>query len=221
MPSFPVAQARPGFTRAEKLSDATIHVLGLIWGLVAVSVLITLSAIWRDEPAIIAGTAIYGLCLIAMLGASAAYHLIPLEHWKDPLRRLDHSAIYIKIAGTYTPFALLAGSGATFLIGMWGAALAGTILRVLAPNRFLTLGLILYLAMGWFGIFLGGELISSLTQTGFVLMLAGGVIYTLGVVFYLWDSLPFSTTIWHAHVLIATGFFYSAVMIEIADIPLA
>lgn len=220
-PETTQAQVLPLPTRAERISDAAVHVLGLVSALVAVSVLITLSATWRDEPAVIAGTVVYGTCLLAMLGASAAYHMTPWERWKDPLRRLDHSAIYVKIAGTYTPFALLAGSGAAFLTGIWGAAVAGTALRVLAPNRFVVFGLLLYLGMGWAGIVLGGDLITSLTHTGFALMLTGGVIYTLGVIFYLWDSLPFNTTIWHTHVLVATGLFYGAVLVEIADIPVA
>ncbi|MEM9231868.1 MAG: hemolysin III family protein [Pseudomonadota bacterium] len=215
-----VTPAQPTYHRAEKLSDAAIHILGVIWGLIAAAAIIRYAAIWRHDPVIIIGAVIYAACLITMLTASAAYHLTPWDAWKDPLRRLDQSAIYVKIAGTYTPFALLAGSGALFLVGMWGAALVGMMLKIFAPDRYRTLGLLLYLGMGWFGVLLGGDLLSSLTTTGFSLMLIGGLIYTVGVIFFLWESLPFSTPIWHAHVLVATVLLYIAVLVEIADLPI-
>ena len=205
------------YSRAEKLSDATIHVIGVTSALVAVGVLITLVAAWRAEPSVLVGTVVYSVCLLLMLACSAAYHMTPWEEWKDLLRRLDQSAIYVKIAGTYTPFAVLAGSGAGFLAGIWGAALAGLALKLLVPGRFISLGLALYLGMGWCGVVLGGDMIAGLSGTGFALMLAGGVIYTLGVIFFLWEALPFHNTIWHAHVLVATGIFYAAVVVEIAE----
>ncbi|MEM8658284.1 MAG: hemolysin III family protein [Pseudomonadota bacterium] len=202
------------------MSDAAIHILGVLWGVIAAAAMLRYSALWRHEPAVVMGAMVYAACLITMLSASAAYHLTPWEAWKDPLRRLDHSAIYIKIAGTYTPFALLAGSGALFLAGMWTAALAGMMLKIFVPGRFRNLGLLLYLGMGWFGVLLGGDLLTSLTTTGFSLMLVGGLIYSVGVVFFLWETLPFNTPIWHAHVLVATILLYGAVLVEISDVPL-
>lgn len=208
-------------TRAERLSDAVIHVIGVTSGLIAAGVLIALVSTWQIEPPVLVGTVVYSICLLLMLACSAVYHMTPREDWKDILRRLDQSAIYIKIAGTYTPFAVLAGSGAGFLAGIWGAALAGLALKILAPGRFVLPGLALYLGMGWCGVLLGGDMISGLSGTGFALMLMGGLIYTVGVIFFLWEKLPFHTAIWHAHVLIATGVFYAAVVVEIAGKSLA
>lgn len=206
------------YSRAERLSDAAIHIVGVVSAIVAATVVIFLAFSWRTEPSVRLGAVIYGLCLLLMLAASAAYHMTPWMEWKDALRRLDQSAIYVKIAGTYTPFALLAGT-VPLLVGIWGAAVAGLSLKVLAPNRAVPLALALYLVMGWAGVLAGDALLDSLTPAGFALMLTGGIIYTVGIVFYLWDALPFHNTIWHAFVLVATGVIYAALLVEIADVP--
>jgi hemolysin III len=142
---------------------------------------------------------------------------------KDFLRRIDQSAIYFKIAGTYTPFAVLSGSqAALFLTGIWGAALAGASLILFGPARLKRPSLLLYLAIGWAGIGLGQPFFAALSPSGFALILAGGCIYTLGVLFFLWERLPFHITIWHAFVLAATALLYAAVLIEILGrVPIA
>lgn len=206
------------YSRAERLSDAAIHIVGVVSAIAAASVLVTLAFQWRAETEVRVGAIIYGLCLLLMLAASAAYHMTPWQEWKDTLRRLDQSAIYVKIAGTYTPFAILAGA-LPLLIGIWGAAAAGLSLKIFAPNRAVPLALALYLLMGWAGALAGDALLSSLTPAGLALMLTAGLIYTFGMVFYLWEALPFHNTIWHAFVLVATGVMYAALLIEIADVP--
>ncbi|MEM8788184.1 MAG: hemolysin III family protein [Pseudomonadota bacterium] len=211
--------SRDVYSRAEKLSDATIHVLGVTAALIAVSVLITLAAFLRPEPNVLFGTAVYGTGMLMMLTASAAYHMSPWAEWKDLLRRIDQSAIYVKIAATYTPFAILTGTAPIFLVGMWLAAAVGFTLKMLAPERFELAALALYLCMGWAGVVLAGDLIASLTTATFILMLIGGIIYTVGVAFFIWERLPFHNTIWHAHVLVATGVFYAAVVVEVAHRP--
>jgi hemolysin III len=206
-----------GYSRAERVSDATIHVLGVSTALVGVLVLIPLAIFWSGEVLVVVGAAIYAAALLVMLGASAFYHMTPREDWKPILRRLDHSAIYIKIAGTYTPFMMLSGVGpGLLLICLWVAAFFGAGLRILAPNRFVWLGLALYLAMGWSGVLVGAEMVSGLSPTAFMLMIFGGVIYTVGVAFFLWEGLRFHNTIWHGFVLVATAFFYAALVIELA-----
>lgn len=205
------------YSPAERLTDAAVHVVGLTGVLMAVPVLITLAAVWRGDPVSVTGAAIYGVSLIAMVLCSALYHMAPLPEWKDVLRRLDHSAIFVKIAGTYTPFALLAGGSGALLGGVWTAALAGTALKVVAPDRYRMTALTLYLGMGWCGVLAGQGMIASLSPSGFHLIVAGGLLYTLGVVFFLWEMLPFHNTIWHVLVLVASGLFYAAVMVELAD----
>jgi hemolysin III len=204
------------YSRAERFSDAVVHVTGLFAALLAVPVLVTLSAIWVGDLSVVLAALVYGLCLIAMITCSAVYHMTPAPAWKRLLRRFDHAAIYLKIAGTYTPFAVLAGSQAVpLLVGLWGAAFAGISLKLLRDNSSVWLGVMLYLGMGWAGVAFGGEVISGVSPAGFALMLAGGLMYTGGIVFFLWERLPFHNTIWHVCVLAATCIFYAAVVIEL------
>ncbi|MDH3265177.1 MAG: hemolysin III family protein, partial [Paracoccaceae bacterium] len=130
-------------------------------------------------------------------------------------RRLDHSAIYLKIAGTYTPLTLISGHGLGLTVALWGAALAGVALKVIAPWRFRWAALALYLAMGWAGAVAGGPLVQTLPPEVTQLMLVGGLLYTAGVAFYLWERLPFHNTIWHAFVLVASLVFYAAVTTQV------
>lgn len=205
------------YTRAEYISDAVVHITGLVAALIAVPVIITLTAVWSGEANTITAMTIYGICLIAMLGCSALYNMVMRPSWRDLLRRIDQSAIYLKIAGTYTPFVALTGSQAgLFLAGIWGVALTGTSLILFSRGRVRALSLILYLGLGWAGAIWGGPLVATLSTPGFILLLIGGLIYTVGVIFLLWESLPFHNTIWHIFVLAATFVCYSAVMVELA-----
>lgn len=207
-----------GYSRAEKLSDAVVHVAGIIAALGAVPVLITLTTLWRGDGAALLGVAVYGATLIAMILCSALYHMVPHPDWSGLLRRLDHSAIYLKIAGTYTPFAALSGgTGLGLVTGLWGAALAGVSLWIFAPGRFRWLALGLYLAMGWAGLALGGALFETLSPAVFGLIVAGGLIYTVGVVFFLSEALPFHNTIWHVFVLAASIVFFVAVTLHLVQ----
>jgi hemolysin III len=202
-------------SRAERLSDAIIHVTGLTLAIGAVPVLVVLAALTRGDAAAMVGVSVYSATLILMILCSALYHMVPYASWKGLLRRLDHSAIYLKIAGTYTPFALLSGQGGGLTAGLWGAAVAGLSLKMISPDRFRWAALALYLGMGWAGVALGGALLGALTGPVVALMLTGGVIYSVGVIFFLWERLPFQTTIWHGFVLAATLVFYIAVTVQL------
>lgn len=206
------------YSRAERLSDASVHVIGLVAALMAVPVLVTLAAVLRGDVPAVAATVIYGLTLIAMLGFSALYHMGYRHRARGLYMRLDYGAIYFKVAGTYTPFVLLSGGqGWVLLTGLWGAAIAGTGLRALAPDRFRWLALSLYLGMGWAGLVAGWTLLASLSWPVLILMIVGGVIYTVGVAFFLSHRLPFHTTIWHAFVLAASGVFFAAVVVHLVQ----
>ncbi|MDJ0825172.1 MAG: hemolysin III family protein [Rhodobacter sp.] len=209
---------RPHYSRAEYLSDAVIHVLGVLAALSAVPVLVTLAVIWRGDASAVLGITVYGVTLIAMLGCSAIYNMLPHPDWKWLLQRLDHSAIYLKIAGTYTPFALLSGTSVgTFLAGLWAAALAGTGLKLFDPNRFRWVAISLYLGMGWAGLFAGWALFAQMSEPVLALILVAGGLYTFGVVFYLTNRLVFHNTIWHVFVLAATVLIFAAVALHLAD----
>jgi hemolysin III len=205
-------------SRAETLGDAIVHAMGLLAALIGVPVLVTLAAVWHGSVTALAAVGIYGAALLAMLGCSFAYHHLPRPSWKPILLRLDHSAIYVKIAGTYTPFALLSGGAGTGLVaGLWGAAVAGCGLHVFAHGRARWPGFALYLVMGWAGLLAGWTLFDTLSPAVMGLIVAGGVIYTLGTAFFLWERLPFNTAIWHGFVLAASALFFVAVTLHMAQ----
>jgi len=210
------------YSRAERLSDAAVHVVGILLALLAAPVLVTLAAVWLGDRSLVLAAIVYGLSLIAMLCTSALYHMTSAPDWKDRLRRLDQSAIYLKIAGTYTPFAVMSGPQAMpFLAGLWAAAAAGVSIKLIAPRQLFGLTLALYLAMGWAAVVAGAPILDRMTPEGFRLVLAGGSLYTIGVFFLIWERLPFHTTIWHVFVLTASLILYAAVLIEIAGLATA
>ncbi len=211
------APIRPTYSDAERYSDALVHVTGVTLALIGVPALIVVTALWRGDAAAMTGAAIYGASLIAMLLCSALYNMVPRPDWTWLLRRLDHSAIYLKIAGTYTQFALMSGHGLGLVAGLWAAALAGVGLKAFSPARFRWAALALYLGMGWAGVFLGGALLGALGWPVVILMAVGGGLYTVGVAFYLWERLPFHYTIWHGFVLSASLVFYAAVLVQVVS----
>jgi hemolysin III len=209
---------RHNYTAAERLSDAVVHITGLTVALMAVPVLVTLAIVLRgDAPAVIS-TTLYGVALVAMLLCSALYNMAGNPKWRALFRHFDHTAIFIKIAATYTPFILLSGGqGAWLLPGLWGAAFLGSGLRMMAPDRLQLLAVGIALAMGWAGLFAGDAFFAGLSTQVLVLIVTGGLLYTVGVGFFLWERLPFHITIWHGFVLAASMAFYAAVMVHLVQ----
>ncbi len=204
------------YSRAERVSDGVVHVTGVVSALVAVPVLITMAMIWNAGSVAVCAASVYGLTLVAMLTLSGLYNMFDRSAWSGLLRRLDHAGIYLKIAGTYTPFTLTTGGHAIWLlIVVWGAATLGAVLKLVDPSRFRWPALALYLLMGWAGLFSGNAFLGDLSPTVLSLILVGGVLYTAGVIFFLWERLPFHNTIWHAFVLVASCLFYAAVTIHL------
>lgn len=215
-----ISHIRPAYTRAERLSDGVVHMVGIFLAVIAVPLLIVLTVLYRSQPGSVAGVTIYGVTLIAMLSFSALYNIFDSSRWTGLLRRLDHSAIYMKIAGTYTPFVLVSGVPATGLLaGLWGAATVGSVLKMLAPGRFKWFALALYLAMGWVGLIAAGPVITGLSPAVLWTAAAGGIVYTVGVGFYLSTPLPFHNTIWHVFVLAGSVLFFIAIAVLIAGLP--
>ena len=204
------------YSRAELVSDAAVHAVGLIAALVGVVVLLTLAARWSGEIPILLAAGVYGLTLIGMFICSALYNIASPPGWRDTFRRVDQSAIYMKIAGSYTPFAVLTGTHmGFFLAGIWSAAFMGASLILFGSERMRRPALVLYLAIGWAGLFAGKPLVAGLSPEGFSLVLAAGLVYTVGVIFYLWERLPFHNTIWHVFVLAASFVLYAALVVEL------
>ncbi len=209
---------RLSYSRAERLSDAAVHVSGVVAALVAVPVLVTLAVVLRGDAPAIAGTSLYGVALIAMLLCSALYNMTWEARRRAFFRHLDHTAIFIKIAATYTPFMLMSGGqGGWLLPGLWGAAVAGSGMRIMAPDRLKLVAVGIALAMGWAGLFAGGSFFDGLSSTVIALIVTGGTLYTVGVGFFLFDRLPFHYTIWHLFVLAASALFYAAVMVHLVQ----
>ena len=209
---------RHGYSPAENRSDAVVHVLGLIAALMAVPVLITLAVTLHGDTRAVLGASLYGVALIAMLLCSALYNMSWEVRRKAFYRHLDHTAILCKIAATYTPFMLLSGGGGGWLLpGLWGAAITGAGMRIMAPDRFKVAAVALALGMGWAGLFAGPAFFAGLSTTVIALIVTGGSLYTIGVGFFLFDRLPFHYTIWHIFVLAASMVFYAAVMLHLVQ----
>jgi len=199
-------------SRAELLADGTVHLIGVAFGLSAVVALVVLTT-QTVGPLRLALVLAYSISLLAVLVTSAAYNLWPVSRAKWVLRRFDHSAIYLLIAGTYSPFiAPLKGAASTaLLIGVWMASLIGIALKLRFPGRFDRLSICLYLLTGWSGV-LAYETIAALPYATLWLLALGGLLYTIGVVFHLWHRLPFQNVIWHTFVLAGAACHYGAVL---------
>ena len=209
---------RNAYSRAERLSDAVVHFLGIGAALVAVPVLITLAVVLRGDALAVVSTVLYGLALLTMLVFSALFHLTTGPRLRRIFRSLDHTAILCLIAATYTPFVLLSGAETTgLLVTLWAAALLGAALRAFAPDRLKLAAIALALAMGWAGLIGGGALFALLSTPVMVLITVGEVLYTVGVGFCLWERLPFHYTIWHVCVLAASAVFYAAVTVQLVQ----
>lgn len=211
---------RLAYDRAERIADAAVHWTGLALALMSVPALVILAAFLDGRGEVVAGIGLYGAALLAMLGASAAYNMIQAsEAWEEALRRIDHACIYLKIAATQTPFALLMGPGqAGWVLGsVWAAALGGATGKLFFPRLLRRIGLPLYLALGWAGLALlwPGEGARPLAGPTLILAMAGGVLYTVGVGFFLAERLRFHNAIWHGFVLIASLSFYAALTTEL------
>lgn len=211
------ATSRP-YSPAELRADTLIHVLGVAFALIAGPVLIIIAE-RAGGGARLASVCVYSATMLAMFGFSAAYNMAVEHPARALLQRLDHGAIFLKIAGTYTPFAavsLASGSGAALMLGVWTVALIGFLVKLTAPRRFDYAAIPIYLALGWAIILVGDEAAETLSPTSFQLLVTGGVLYTVGVPFHLWSGLRYQNAIWHAFVLAATACMYGAIVLEVA-----
>jgi hemolysin III len=192
----------PTYTKLEHLADACVHVASILFGVAAATFLLA-GAIGTLPVADIAGLIVYCIGLIGMFGASAAYNIVSRQDWKEALRRLDHAAIFVMIAGSYTPFALMIGgvAGRAMLVAVWAIAIIGVTMKLRFPRRFDKHSVLLYLAQGWIVLLALNPIVASLPSHALWLLLAGGIVYTLGVPFHLMEWMRFHNAIWHLFVL--------------------
>lgn len=208
----------PDYTARERLVDGCVHILGSAVAIVAIAALLTI-VVPAGPPLSIASVAVYGAGLIAMLGFSAGYNMVSRPRWKRLLRRLDHAAIFIMIAGTYTPFSLLViggEEGLMLLAGVWLVGLIGVAGVAFAPDKAEKISIGVYLAQGWAILLVVEPLRAAASDRVLVLLLAGGILYTAGVAFHLWERLPYHNAIWHIFVLAAAACHYVAIFDAVA-----
>ena len=195
-----------GYTLKEEILNSIIHGLGIIFGISALSVLCVLGSYFGSSSHIISYL-IYGLSLILLYTSSTLYHALPSPKVKSFFKVFDHSSIYLLIAGTYTPFMLLnlkGDLGITLLAIIWSLAILGIIFKVFFTGRFKVLSTLLYIGMGWIIIFAYVPLKQSLNEIGMDWLIAGGVTYTLGTIFYLAKKYRYTHAIWHLFVLMGS-----------------
>lgn len=211
------ALEEPAYRFGEELAHSVIHGVGIVLSIVGLAVLVALAAM-RGGALHVATCAVYGTTLILLYVASTLYHSIPLPGAKRVLRVLDHCAIYLLIAGTYTPFALvsLRGEGGWALFGVvWTLAAMGVVFKSLATGRARILSVVLYLLLGWCILAVLAPLSRAIPARGVELLFAGGICYTVGVLFYAWKRLPYHHAIWHLFVLAGSTLHFFAVLVSV------
>jgi hemolysin III len=205
---------RWNYDRVEIIADGVVHAIGILSGIIAATVLVVLTAVYASALDIVA-VSIYVAGLLSMLVLSATYNLWPVSRTKWVLRRFDHSAIYVLIAATYTPFIMELRDSVmalALLIGVWCVAIFGIVIKLGWPGRFDRLAVGLYLALGWSGMMLYHSVVGALPKPALWLVLVGGALYSLGVIFHAWRRLRFQNVIWHCFVLLGAACHYTAVM---------
>lgn len=188
---------------SEEIVNAILHGIGAGLSIAALVVLIIFANIYGDTWHIVSFS-IYGATLIILYLASTVYHSLPKGKWKNVLHVIDHSSIFLLIAGTYTPITLTAmrGPWGWSIFGVvWGIAFLGIILKVFWMDKLKFLSVGLYVIMGWIIVIAIKPLLNSLETISLIFLLAGGILYTVGIIFYIWRRLKYSHGIWHLFVL--------------------
>lgn len=205
------------YSLRETLADASVHVLGVGAGLSAGAMLLA-HVVQTQGAAQVAATSVYAGFAIFALIASAAYHLLPWEASRPVFHRIDHAAIYLKIAGTYTPLVVLIGSAFAYVVlaAVWLVAVFGAVAKLSFWATDARGSLALYLAMGWASVLLIWPMWQTLPGPSVALIAGGGALYTMGTVFYAAKALRFQNAIWHAFVLAASACFFGAVALGVS-----
>ncbi|WP_372794697.1 hemolysin III family protein [Pontiella sp.] len=213
-----MANRKQDYSAGEELANAITHGIGFFIGIAVLVLLVVFSSL-RKGPWEIVSCAIYGTTFMLLFLSSTLYHSARRPGVRRVLKIIDHSAIYLLIAGTYTPFTLAPLRGAlgwSIFGAIWGAAIIGIVLKAFFTGRFKALSLASYLFMGWFCVIAVKPLHDKLTTTGFVMLITGGLCYSLGAVFYGWKSLRWSHAVWHLFVLAGSLCHFFSILFGIA-----
>ncbi|MFQ5696653.1 MAG: hemolysin III family protein [Myxococcota bacterium] len=202
------------YSKGEEIAHLLSHGLGLLLSIAGLWVLASAASARGDALDVVA-CSVFGASLVLLYAASTLYHGIPVPRARWIFQKLDHCAIYVLIAGTYTPFALgtlRGGPGWTLFAGVWALAILGVGSIVLSRPVARRGSLVLYLGMGWIVLFVLPSLIASIAPAGLGLLVAGGLTYSAGVLFYVWRRLPYNHAIWHLFVLGGSALHFCAVL---------
>ena len=198
-------------------ANTITHAVGVALALAGLAVLVTIASL-HGNPRQVVSYSIYGVTLVLLYAASTAYHGIRLPRARRLLRTLDHAAIYLLIAGTYTPFSLISLRGAWgwSLFGViWALAAIGVVFKIFFIGRFSRTSTLVYMGMGWLALIAARQLFANLPSQGLVLLFAGGLCYTVGVLFFALDrKLRFNHAIWHLFVLAGSVCHFFAVLVS-------
>lgn len=209
------------YSRGEEIANAVTHGVAALMSIAGLAILVGFAVAYSGSPTVITAVSVFGASMIFLYVASTLYHAIPNPKAKQILQRLDHSMIFVLIAGSYTPFCLVTLKGVTGIglcIAVWSIAIVGIALQGVLIKQSKWLNSLLYLAMGWLVLLVIEPLIESLPNTGLWLLTAGGLSYSLGVIFYIWKTLPYSHAIWHLFVFAGTVLQFLAVLLYVIPV---
>jgi hemolysin III len=205
------------FSKKEEIANAAIHGFGAVLSVAALVLMIVFSSL-EGTALHVVSSIVYGVTMLLLYLCSTLVHSFPEGKLKDLFETFDHSAIYLFIAGSYTPilFHVVRGTLGWTLFGIvWGLAVAGVLFKAFFTKKFLFTSTIVYILMGWMIIFAWKPLVANLGGGGLMLLVIGGLLYTVGTVFYMWRSFPFHHAIWHLFVLAGSIFQFFAILLYI------
>ncbi|MFN2123672.1 MAG: PAQR family membrane homeostasis protein TrhA [Candidatus Promineifilaceae bacterium] len=204
----------PFYTLREEIANSVTHGIGAALSAAGLVVLVILAYLYGDVWQVV-GFTVFGASLLILYLASTLYHAIQHRPAKRILRKFDHAAVYLLIAGTYTPFLLISlrGTiGVPLLIFIWAAAFVGVLWKLFFTGRYEVIATIIYILMGWMSIFAYRQMVTYIPPLGVALLIAGGIVYTLGVLFYALEKIPYNHAVWHLFVLGGSACHFAAVV---------
>ena len=210
--------ATANYTIGEEIANAVTHGVAALLSIAGLCVLVAFAASYSGSALVVTAVAIFGASMVCLYTASTLYHAIPDIRAKKVLQVLDHAMIYILIAGSYTPFCLVTLKGwvgITLCCAVWAIAIAGVSLQKILLKRSDWINCLLYLVMGWLVVLAIEPLISALPEGGLWLLVLGGVAYSVGVIFYIWESLPYGHAVWHVFVFLGTVLQFFSVLLYV------
>ncbi|QJX80495.1 PAQR family membrane homeostasis protein TrhA [Priestia megaterium] len=207
------------YTKGEEIANSISHGIGALLSIAALVLLIVYSSLYGTPWHIVSFT-IFGSTMLLLYISSTLVHSLPQGKGKDIFEILDHSSIYFFIAGTYTPFLLIAVKGTlgwTLLGVVWGIAILGTVFKVFFVKKFLYTSTVLYILMGWMIVFAWNPLTDTIQREGIYYLVAGGITYTIGAAFYVWRA-RFNHLIWHIFVIVGSVLHFFCIFLYVLPI---